>query len=125
MAITSESQIIDVSTISTGCSTIRSAAEDYVKCARHIKEAAQICTADALSVEKKSMQPSLEELAAAVETIKSNIYSFTYEIESVAVQIQTKQRQELAEYQARVAEAERKAAEEAARKAANNSTSNS
>lgn len=122
MAITNESQIIDVTTISTGCSTIRAAAEDYVKCANHIQEAASICTADALSVEKKSMQPSLQELADAVKTIKTNICSFTYEIESVALEIQTKQRAELAAYQERIArekaEAERLAAEKAAAEAA-------
>lgn len=100
MAITSESQIIDIVAINNGCAIIEGAAEDYVTCAKHIQDAATSCSGEALSVEGKTMQPSLEELAAAVETIKQNILTFTGEIRNVALQIQAQQQQELANYRA-------------------------
>ena len=117
MAITSESQIIDITTISNGCSIIEEAARDYATCSKKVKEAASICTDKALSVEKKSMQPSLEELGESIGTIQGNIEYFTSQIRNVAMQIQTKQYNELAEYRAEQA---RKAEEAAA--AANKSS---
>ena len=116
MAITSESQIIDITTISNGCSIIEEAARDYATCSKKVKEAASICTDKALSVEKKSMQPSLEELGESIGTIQGNIEYFTSQIRNVAMQIQSKQYAELAEYRA----AQAKKAEEAA--AANKSS---
>lgn len=98
MAITSESQLIDVTTIDSGCSIIESAAEDYITCAKHIKDAAASCSGEALAVEGKTMQPSLEELALAVETIKTNIYDFTAQIRNVAMQIYSQQSAELQRY---------------------------
>ena len=65
MAITSESQIIDITTISNGCSIIEEAARDYATCSKKVKEAASICTDKALSVEKKSMLPLGAGLGAA------------------------------------------------------------
>lgn len=118
MAITSESQLIDITAIDNGCNIIESASEDYITCAKHIKNAAGSCSGEALAVEGKTMQPSLEELAAAVETIRDNIYSFTSEIRNVAMQIYTQQQAQLQEYreeQARI-QREREAAAAAQRK---------
>ena len=114
MAITSESQIIDITTISNGCSIIEEAARDYASCSKKVNEAASICTDKALAVEKKSMQPSLEELGASIGTIQGNIEYFTSQIRNVAMQIYNKQYAELAEYRAELArrEAEAKAAAE-------------
>mgnify|MGYP006392015719 CR=1 FL=1 len=98
MAITSESQIIDITAINNGCAIIEEAAEDYITCAKHIKDAAGSCSGEALAVEGKTMQPSLEELAVSVEQIQQNIRTFTGEIRSVAMQIQQHQLNELAEY---------------------------
>ena len=120
MAITSESQIIDIVTISNGCSIIEEAARDYTTCANRVKEAADICSPEALAVEKKSMQPSLEELAASISTIEENVNTFTAQIRNVAQKIYARQWEELNAYraeQARIA-AEKAAAEEAARQAA-------
>lgn len=112
MAITNESQIIDITTISNGCTIIEEAARDYTTCANKVNEAASICTSEALSVEKTSMQPSLEDLGLSIGTIQSNIEYFTSQIRSVAMKIQTQQLNELAEYQAAQAakEAEKAAA---------------
>lgn len=114
MAITKESDIIDITTISNGCSIIEEAARDYSACASKVNEAANICTDKALSVEKKSMQPSLQDLGASIGTIQGNIEYFTSQIRSIAMKIQSKQLAELAEYRAELArkEAEAQAAAE-------------
>lgn len=121
MAITSESQIIDIVTISNGCSIIEEAARDYTTCANRVKEASEICSAEALSVEKKSMQPTIEELSTSIGTIEGNVEYFTSQIRNVANQIYAKQWEELNAYRARIA-AEKAAAEEAAKQAAANSS---
>ena len=123
MAITSESQVIDITTISNGCSIIEEAAVDYTNCAKKVNEAANICTDKALSVEKKSMQPSIQDLGTSIGTIQSNIEYFTSQIRSVAMKIQSKQLQELAEY--RAAQAAKEAEAAAAAAAANNSAGTS
>lgn len=122
MAITNESQIIDITTISNGCSIIEEAAADYAACASKVNEAASICTDKALSVEKKSMQPSLEELGASIGTIQGNIEYFTSQIRSVAMKIQTQQLNELAEY--RAAQAAKEAEKAAAAAGTSSSSSN-
>lgn len=118
MAITSESQVIDITTISNGCSIIEEAARDFTTCSKKVNDAANICTDKALSVEKKSMQPSLQDLATSIGTIEGNVEYFTSQIRSVAMKIQSRQLQELAEY--RAAKAAQEA--EAAAAAAGNST---
>lgn len=119
MAITSESQLIDITTISNGCAIIEEAARDYTTCASKVNEAASICTDKALSVEKKSMQPSLQDLGASIGTIQGNIEFFTSQIRNVAMKIRTQQMIELEEYRA-AQEAKRQA--EAAAAAGNTGT---
>ncbi len=112
-SITKPEQIIDLSAVEAGCKTIVTAAEDYTKCANSIKEAASTCNAEALSVDKTTMQPSLEELATSVEQIKTNIVAFVDAIRSAAVQIHTAQTDEYNSYLAWLeAERQRKAAEQ-------------
>lgn len=122
MAITSESQMIDISTIDAGCKIIEEAARDYTTCAGKVKEAASICTSEALSVEKKSMQPALDDLGTSIETIESNILYFTSQIRNVAMQIHTQQYNELTEYKMRKAAEEQKRQEEAAKAAQQTTT---
>ena len=112
MAITSESQVIDITTISNGCSIIEEAARDFTTCSKKVNDAANICTDKALSVEKKSMQPSLQDLAQSIGTIEGNVEYFTSQIRNVAMKIQSRQLQELAEY--RAAQAAKQAEAEAA-----------
>ena len=80
MGITSESQIIDVVTISKVCSMIEDAAKDYTKCSKKVGEAAATCTSKALAVDKQSMQKPLEDLATGIEQIEKNIKRFTAEV---------------------------------------------
>ena len=119
MAITSESQIIDVVTIDSGCKIIEEAARDYTTCANKIKEAASICTDQALSVEKKSMQPSIQDLGDSVATIQGNIEYFTSQIRAVATTIYSQQMTELNNYREQKAK-EEQARLEAERQAAQN-----
>ena len=100
MAITSESQIIDVVTISKGCSIIEDAAKDYAKCSKKVNEAAATCTSKALAVDKQSMQKPLEDLAVGIAKIETDINTFTAQVRSIASQIQAKQMEELAAYRA-------------------------
>lgn len=100
MAITSESQLIDIVAIDNGCKIIEAAAADYTKCSTNVKEASQICTSEALSVEKTTMQPTLEELATSIAMIEGNITSFTTQIRNVASQIYAEQSNALAQYRA-------------------------
>ena len=75
MAITSRDQMIDTSTISKGCDIIDQAVQDYAKCAQYISNAASLCSSSALAVEKQSMQPVLEEIAASVYTQQEAEYN--------------------------------------------------
>lgn len=113
MAITNESQLIDIYAIDDGCNIIEGAAEDYKKCKLHVDEAAATCTAEALSVEKKTMQGSIEEISVAIATVYNNIYSVTAQIRSAAMKIRTQQETELAQYRAEQArkQAEQQAAQ--------------
>ena len=96
--ITSLDKIIDLDAVKAGCQTILTASEDYTKCANLIKEAASTCSAEALSVDKTTMQPSLEELAVSVEQVKANIASFVDSIQQVASQIHYAQYTEYQNY---------------------------
>ena len=124
MAITSENQIIDIVTIDSGCKIIEEAARDYTTCANKIKEAASICTDQALSVEKKSMQPSIQDLGDSVATIQANIEYFTSQIRNVAMQIHTQQMTELTNYRMKKAQEEQARLEAERQAAKNNQTTN-
>lgn len=109
-SITSRDQIIDLTAVDAGCNTIEAAAEDYVKCSQLIKEASATCSAEALSVDKTTMQPSLEELAASVEEVKSYIVGYVTSIRAAAVQIQAAQENEYNRYLAYLEEQRQKEA---------------
>lgn len=98
MAITSKDQMIDTATISKGCDIIDQAVQDYAKCAKFIQDAATICTADALAVQKKSMQPTLEELAEVVKKIPGDVENLTAKIRTAAMQVYTQQETEYNNY---------------------------
>lgn len=96
--ITSSSQLIDVATISTGCSQIEAAAEKFIKCADLIDSAASICDANALSVDKTTMQPQLEADADYIRSMKDAADSFATAIRNVASQVYAAQSNELNNY---------------------------
>lgn len=108
-SITSPEQIIDLSAVEAGCKTIETAAEDYVKCAQLIQEASATCTAEALSVDKTTMQPSLEELGTSVAEVKEYIVGYVNSIRAAAVQIHAAQTTEYNRYLAYLEEERQRA----------------
>lgn len=96
--ITSESQLIDVKTIKSGCDIILSAGKAFDDCATEVEAASDICGIDVLSVDKKSMQPIMLELAQQIRTIKGILEEFSNSIQEVASQIYSAQYNQLQEY---------------------------
>lgn len=97
--ITKESQLIDMAAINAGCDVIDTAAEDFVKSGKIVGQAADTCGKDAMSVDGKTMQPSLEELSEQIIDLKNSVTGFTAQIRSVTSRIYSQQSQELQNYQ--------------------------
>ena len=121
--ITSESQLIDIGAINAGCDAIDAAAEDYVTCGNRVNYAGEICNVDALSVDKVSLEASIEELGETIKSLRDYIESFTSEIRRLASSIYQAQSEELSAYRAEQARLEAAREEAAAEEAAQNSTS--
>lgn len=96
--ITSRSQLIDIATISSGCDQVEAAAKKFSECAAAIKSASGICNANALSVDKTTMQPQLDADAEYIESMEAAAVSFTTELRSIALKTYTAQEAELADY---------------------------
>ena len=93
--ITSESQLIDTETIKQGCTKIESAAKKYEDCAKEVETAADMCGAEVLSVDKKTMQPIMEELAQEIRKLETNFTELSASIMEIANSIYTQQKNEL------------------------------
>lgn len=100
MAITKEEHIIDLETIKKGCQQLIDAAADFKTCATSLSSAANTCTAEALSVDNTSMQPTLTELHTTVSGIQGQIEGFAKDIVDAANNIYNQQWAELNEYRA-------------------------
>lgn len=74
--ITSEKQLIDLGTIESGCNEIRNAGECYKNCAKKLEDAADICNINALSVDKKTMQPTMYEMATEIKRLEKILIPF-------------------------------------------------
>lgn len=97
-SITSESQLIDVETIRTGCATIENAATSFDDCAKKIEDAADICNINVLSVDKNTMQPVMYALADEIKNVRKLIVSFADDIRQVSNDILASQKRELEAY---------------------------
>lgn len=102
--ITSQSQLIDMDTISRGCTQLEAAAAKFGECAKIIDSAATICDGSALAVDKTTMQPQLEADADYIRSIQTSIENFVVGIRNVVFQIYVAQNNELATYQAQQAQ---------------------
>lgn len=98
--ITSEGQLIDITTITNGCNQIETAAEKFEECAKKVFEARDICNDKALSVDKTTMQPQLKADAEYIQSLKTIINEFTLQMKNVALQIFAAQQKALADYKA-------------------------
>lgn len=96
--ITSESQLIDLQAISVGCSKITSAGESFEKCAREVESASDACSIEVLSVDNKTLQPIMLELADQIRSLKSELEGLSKSIQSVAQDIYNQQYAQLQEY---------------------------
>lgn len=96
--ITSSSQIIDIGTISNGCTQLEETAKKFEECAKLVLEASSICDANALSVDQTTIQPQLEVDAEFIRSIKDAVDGFASGIRNVATQIYAAQSQELEDY---------------------------
>lgn len=97
--ITSSSQLIDVATIYSGCDKIDEAAKYYTKCSEKLNAASTTCNKDAMSIDGKTMQPTIDGHADSIKGLTATITSFTAQIRSLASQILVNQQNELAAYQ--------------------------
>lgn len=97
--ITSSSQLIDITTIYKGCDKIDEAAKYYTKCSEKLNDASTTCNKDAMSIDGKTMQPTIDELADSIKGLTATITSYTAQIRSLASQILVNQQNELAAYQ--------------------------
>lgn len=98
--ITSAGQLIDITTINSGCNKIETAAQKFEDCAKKVYDASDICNEKALSVDKTTMQKQLDYDAEYIQSIKTAIINFTLDIKNIALQIYAEQQNELADYQA-------------------------
>lgn len=97
--ITNSSQLIDISTIYKGCDKIDEAAKYYTKCSEKLNDASTTCNKDAMSIDGKTMQPTIDELADSIKELPATIKEFTDQIRSIASQILVNQQNELAAYE--------------------------
>lgn len=96
--ITSESQLIDIATITNGCTKIEVAAQKFAEAAQFMYSGSDICNENALSVDKTTMQPQLDADAEYIKSMQTAINDFTLQIKNVALQIYAEQKAELADY---------------------------
>lgn len=96
--ITNESQLINLGEINAGCDMIDSAAEVYRMCGDKVIEASTICNAQAMSVDKVSLESSIEEVGLNIKSVQNYIEDFTSQIRKSASAIYTEQLNELEEY---------------------------
>ena len=96
--ITSESQLIDLETVKNGCDKVTSAGEAFENCAREIESASDACGIDVLSVDNKTLQPIMLELANQIRELKSQLEWLSKSIQDVALEIYNQQYAQLQEY---------------------------
>ena len=108
MAITSESQLIDIATIQSGCVAYAQALEYFIQAGQEIIDAGTICDAKALSVDDSSMQPVLYEVGQMIQELSNTYSTYVTDVYSEAVTIYNQQVTELNAYYQRLAEEQAK-----------------
>ncbi len=96
--ITNESQIIDLSAISSGVSKYKQAVEDFDTCGAKVVQAGQTCNEEALSVDSASMQYPLESLGKEIQSLKEQLCAVADELLYEAQVVHSAQWNELNEY---------------------------
>jgi len=104
MAITSESQLIDVQTIYSGCNAFVSALEIFINGGNKIIEAGNTCSSKAISIDGKSLQPDIVEVGQQVGNLYNEFVNYAQAVSDQATQIYNQQVAELNEYRRQQAE---------------------
>lgn len=97
--ITSESQLIDIYTITDGVNKYREAIESFETCGKNVVTASEICTAEALSVDSDTLQYPIEALGLEIQSLKEQLNAIADEFLLEASIVRQKQYNELVEYQ--------------------------
>ena len=96
--ITSESQIIDIDTITSGVNQYKQAVEDFDACGTKVVQASQTCNKDALSVDDASLQGPIESLGNEIKSLKDQLCAVADELLYEARVVHSAQWNELTEY---------------------------
>lgn len=96
--ITSQSQLMDYSTIRNGCDAYMGSLEYFIEAAQLVMEAAEMCDKKAMNVDGASMQPVLYELAQAIATIGNEYAEYVNDTNTQAVGVYNEQVRELNAY---------------------------
>lgn len=96
--ITSKDDLIDVQTINAGCKKIVKAGMSFENCARGVETAADMCSIETLSVDNKSMQPIMLNIAEQIRKIKDILENFSVSVQGLAQDIYDEQYSELQQY---------------------------
>ena len=96
--ITCESQLIDIQTIKSGCSELKSATEDFATSGKTVIKAGETCSEKALSVDKDTFEYKISDIGQEMVRCKEIIDSYADYTLSEAVKIYNQQVAELNEY---------------------------
>ena len=105
--ITSESQLIDVATIGSGCSAYISALDFYTDGGNQVVTAGQTCNAKALSVDGASFEQEITQYGQKIEQCRDIYAAAAQAVYDQAVSIYNEQVAELNEYRRKLAEAQK------------------
>lgn len=98
--ITSESQIIDLSTILSGCSAYKTALNDFDKSGTTVIKAGETCNKKALEVDGDTLEYPITDLGQAIKDLKNEYSGYADEVEAEARRIYNEQVAELNAYRA-------------------------
>lgn len=96
--ITSESQLIDINAIKSGCEKFKTALDAFEKCGKKVTQASETCNKKTLSVDGSSMEYSIADVATAITNLKSEYSGYADSIYSEAISIYNSQVAELNAY---------------------------
>lgn len=106
--ITSQSQIIDINTIKSGCETIIKELECLEKCGEKVINAGIICNKKALSVDSESLEGSIIEVGEQIKNTKNELVISAEQLIADAMVVYNAQVSEYNEYIRQLEEQRRK-----------------
>lgn len=101
--ITSESQLIDIYTITNGINKYREVIEGFETCGNKVIAASETCNKEAMSVDNNSLQAEIEMLGTSIQNLKNELNAIADEVLMEAQMVRQKQYNELVEYQRQLA----------------------